>query len=215
MFTRCPECQKTHTLTLQQLRDERGMMRCSHCSALFDTLAFISESAADGNSPARALPWETVRLPGYSYWGIALIIGVFMLLAQIVYFEGRTLSQNITFRPWMESLCRQLHCQLPAYKNLNELTVIQGSFAALPDRSYAFKAIISNQAVFKQPYPHIKLTLFDYNGTAFANRTFLPDNYLPGYVDAPAIDADASAEINLNIAAPETAVGGYTFELVY
>jgi predicted Zn finger-like uncharacterized protein len=215
MFTRCPECQKTHTLTLEQLRVSRGMMRCSQCSALFDALAFISETADREKPTARHLPWEKVSLPDGSHWGAALLLGVLLLAAQIVYFEGPAISQHATFRPWLESLCSKLSCQLPAYKNLDEFTVMHGSFAMLPDHSYAFKAVISNQAVFRQPYPNIRLTLFDFNGSAFAHRLFQPHDYLPAYSAASAIDADASTEINLNIAAPDTPVGGYTFELVY
>ena len=92
---------------------------------------------------------------------------------------------------------------------------MHGSFAALPDHNYAFKAVISNQALFKQPYPNIKLTLLDFDGTAFAHRIFQPHDYLPPHADATGIAADAGAEINLNIAAPQTPVGGYTFELMY
>ena len=217
MFTQCPECQKTHPLTLEQLRASRGMMRCSHCSALFDALAFIGETAAvevEKTTP-RPLPWENVNLPDGSHWGIAVLVGALLFAAQIAYFEGHTISQNTRFRPWLEALCSKLGCQLPAYKNLDEFTVMHGSFAVLPDHNYAFKAVISNQASFKQPYPNIKLTLFDFNGTAFAHRIFQPQYYLPAYAVATAIDADASTEINLNIAKPATPVGGYTFELVY
>jgi len=215
MFTQCPECQKTHTLTLEQLRTSRGMMRCSHCSALFDALAFIGETEAEKKPESRLLPWETIKLPDTRHWGGALSVGVLLLIAQVVYFEGHAISQNQAFRPWLETLCSQLNCPLPAYKNLNEFTVMHGSFAVLPDHNYAFKAVISNQALFKQPYPNVKLTLLDFDGAAFAQRIFQPQDYLPAFSVATEIDADAGAEINLNIAAPQTPVGGYTFELMY
>ena len=44
MFTQCPECQTIQTLTLAQLRAGRGMLRCRHCSVLFDALERISET---------------------------------------------------------------------------------------------------------------------------------------------------------------------------
>lgn len=215
MFTQCPECHKTHALTVEQLRTSRGMMRCSGCSALFDGLAFIREHEAEEKPESRLMPWENIKLPDTAPWRWGLLLGALLLIAQAVYFEGHAISQNPAFRPWLEKLCSHLNCQLPAYKNLDEFTVLHGSFAMLPDRNYAFKAIISNQALFKQPYPNIKLTLLDFSGTAFAHRIFRPQDYLPAYVAATGIAADAGAEINLNIAAPQTPVGGYTFELIY
>ena len=74
---------------------------------------------------------------------------------------------------------------------------------------------MSNQADFSQPYPNIKLTLFDYNGNAFANRVFQPNDYLTEDAVPNLMAADATTEISLKIAAPETKVGGSTFDLIY
>ncbi|HEY8095047.1 MAG TPA: DUF3426 domain-containing protein, partial [Methylobacter sp.] len=54
---------------------------------------------------------------GGIYWRLGLVIALLLLAGQIVYFEGTALSRNPTFRPSLEKLCRQLNCQLPAYKN--------------------------------------------------------------------------------------------------
>lgn len=217
MFTQCPECHKTHTLTVDQLRTNRGMMHCKQCSVLFDALALIRETEAEAEDKpeSRHFPWDNIKLPNTGYWGTAFLLGTLLFVAQVAYFEGYAISQNPAFRPWLEKLCSPLNCALPPYKNLNELTVMHGSFTAMPDHNYAFKAAISNQALFKQPYPSIKLTLLDFDGTAFAHRIFQPQDYLPAEAVASGIAADAGAEINLTIAAPQTPVGGYTFELMY
>jgi len=219
MFTKCPECQKVYPLTLEQLRASRGILRCEGCSETFDALELISETVADeavASPPATDLPWSRESMPGSAYWSVGLVIALLLLVGQIVYFEGYHFSQNPIFRPVLEKICTQLSCRLPAYKNPDEFTVLQGSFTALPDHAYLFKAVISNQAAFTQPYPNVRLTLLDYTGKPFTHRVFRPKEYLhEALITTPVMTADASAEIDLNIAAPETKVGGYTFELTY
>jgi predicted Zn finger-like uncharacterized protein len=217
MFTQCPECQTIQALTLAQLRAGRGMLRCSHCSAMFDALERISETEEikhSENLPAKNLPWDKERAPGNVYWRTGLVISLLLLIGQIVYFEGYAFSQNPALRPGLEKLCQQLDCHIPVYKNLDEFT-LQGFFNPLPEQNYLFQAVINNQAAFTQPYPNIKLTLLDYNGNAFAHRIFRPRDYLPEASVAADMAADATTEISLKIAAPKTKVGGATYELIF
>lgn len=223
MFTVCPDCKKIHRLTLEQLRIDRGVMRCPDCSGLFDVLEFISETRPavtalavipEEDKPSRALPWEPAKMARRAYWHAGLVIGLLLLAAQIVYFEGHAFSQNPAYRPRLEKICERLGCRLPVYKNLNDFNVLQGSFALQPDRNYAFQAAITNQADFPQAYPTIKLTLLDYNEKPFAHRIFQPRDYLPGINGVAVMTPDATAEISLTIAAPTTKVGGYTFKLI-
>ena len=144
-----------------------------------------------------------------------LVIGLLLLIGQIVYFEGYAFSQNPAVRPGLVKLCQLINCQLPVYKNLDEFTLLHGSFTPLPDQNYAFRVVMSNQAAFAQPYPNIKLTLLDYSGNAFAHRIFQPRDYLPEDAVASVMAADATTEISLKIAAPKTKVGGSTFDLIY
>lgn len=206
-------------MTLEQLRASRGILRCEGCSETFDALELLSETAADETAvslPATDLPWSRENIVGSAYWRTGLIIGLLLLAGQIVYFEGYRFSQNPIFRPVLEKICAPLNCRLPVYKNLDEFAVLQGSFTDLPDHTRLFKAVITNQAAFTQAYPNIDLTLFDYTGKAFTHRVFKPQEYLPkDSITAPAMTADATTEISLNIAAPETKVGGYTFDLTY
>jgi len=218
MFTQCPECQTVQPLTPAQLRAGRGMLRCSHCSAMFDALERLSETE-DINPPehlsSRHLPWDKASMPGNTFWRTGLVIGLLVLIGQIIYFEGYAFSQSPAIRPSLVKLCQLIKCQLPIYKNLDEFSLLHGSFTPLPDQNYAFRVVMSNQADFAQPYPNIKLTLFDYSGNTFAHRIFQPRDYLPEDAVASVMASDATTEISLKIAAPETKVGGSTFDLVY
>ena len=218
MYTQCPECQTIQSLTLEQLRAGRGMLRCSHCSAMFDALERISETKEINHSEnlsSTRLPWDKVSMSGNAYWRTGLVIGLLLLIGQIVYFEGYAFTQNPAARPALAKLCQLINCQLPVYKNLDEFTLLHSSFTPLPDQNYVLGVVISNQANFSQTYPSIKLTLLDYSGNAFAHRVFQPRDYLPEDSVATVMDADAITEISLKIAAPKTKVGGSTFDLIY
>ena len=218
MFTQCPECQFIQPLTPAQLRDGRGMLRCSHCSAMFDALERISETEEinpSENLPAGQLPWDKASRPGNTFWRTGLVFGLLVLIGQIIYFEGYAFTQNPAVRPGLAKLCDRIKCQLPVYKNLDEFSLLHGSFTPLPDQNYDFKVVMSNQADFSQAYPNIKLILFDYSGNAFAHRIFQPRDYLPEDAVTSLMAADATTEISLKIAAPKTKVGGSTFDLIY
>lgn len=218
MFTQCPECQTIQPLTLAQLREGRGMLRCSHCSAMFDALARLSETKEINPSDqlsSRNLPWDKANLPGNNFWRTGLVISLLVLIGQIVYFEGYAFTQNPAVRPGLIKLCQQIKCELPVYKNLDEFSILHGSFTPLPDQNYVFRVVMSNQAAFPQPYPNIKLTLFDYSGNVFAQRIFQPLDYLPEDAVKSLMTADATTEISLKIAAPKTKVGGSSFDFIY
>jgi predicted Zn finger-like uncharacterized protein len=217
MFTKCPNCQKTHPLTLEQLRASRGILRCNGCSETFDALELICETESEAvPSPIQQLPWNRENSGTSIHWRGGLIFGLLFFIGQLVYFEGHAFSQASTFRPVLEKICAQLNYRLPAYKNLDEFTVLQGSLSELPDHALLFRTVINNQAAFTQTYPNIKLTLLDYTGKPFTHRVFSAKEYLPkDSVTTPVMIPDATTEISLKIATPETKVGGHTFELTY
>lgn len=234
MFTQCPNCRQIQSLTVEQLRNSRAIVHCSHCAILFDALELLSETApeqaiktqlppdfswdiprARRNKTHQDLPWEKPAPRGKTYWRTGVLLSLLLLIGQAAYFEAYTLSQKPKLRPVLEKLCRTLACRLPAYKNLDELTVLHGSLNPLPDQQYEFRAIVTNQAVVTQAYPNINLILLDYTGKPFTRRIFQPRDYLPEQPATTAMPKGASVDINLKIAATQTRIGGYTFELTY
>ncbi len=216
MFTQCPQCQKTHSLTLAQLRDSRGMLRCEQCNTLFDGLKLISETEDElaKKINEQTLPWQEKSAPANRYWSVGFVLGLLLLGFQLIYFEGKAVSQNPNLRSRLVTFCQLLHCQLPVYQNIEEFTVMQSSFDTLPDKNYLFRAVIVNQAAFAQHYPNIQLNLLNDAGKTLSQRTFLPSEYLP-LPTVLAMSPDAPLEIRLKIAALKTPVSGYSFDLGY
>lgn len=217
MYTRCPNCHQKQSLTVAQLRVTRAIVFCKKCLTQFDALELLCESEQEETGVplnSEVLPWEKEARPQNPYWRIGLVFSVLLFVGQVAFFEGDALARSEKLRPGLETLCRQLGCRLPAYKNSDELAIMQHSFSPLPDRTYLFRMIVNNQAAFMQPYPNIALTLLDYNGMPFTHRLFRPQDYLFSAATA-SIAADDTADIRLSIAATDTAIGGYRFDLTY
>jgi len=229
MYTQCPNCRQAQPLTVAQLRTGRAIAYCNHCSIHYDALELLTETAPEQSpgieppitpawlptEPPQLLPWEEPEpATNNRYWRIGVLVSFIALIGQGVYFEGHAATQNNKLRPTLAKLCRILHCRLPIYQNADELTVLQSSFTDLPNRHYAFKTVIVNQAAFTQPCPKIKLTLLNFSGRPFTYRVFGPQDYLTNPATA-VLSPDAALDATLNIAATKTLIGGYHFELSY
>jgi predicted Zn finger-like uncharacterized protein len=184
-------------------------------SRIVSKISFTNSSPAISEPAPERLPWEVERKPANIKWFLGVIVGSIFLLGQLLYFESGKLSQNVSYRPVLEKLCRWLGCHLADYQNLDEFVVLQGSFTPNDDNTITFKAVINNQAAFKQRLPNIKLTLLDYNEQIFAQRIFDPKDHISGAGMHLAIAPDATVAVSLTIAAPKTPVGGYNFDLIY
>ncbi|MCD2450674.1 zinc-ribbon and DUF3426 domain-containing protein [Methylicorpusculum oleiharenae] len=216
MFTDCPECQTRQTVTIEQLRLNRGLMRCSICNTLFDALKQLSENTSEApqkiEAKEPAIKWlKSPEVPNAKFWGFALAVNLLLLISQGVYFYGNDALQNPSLRQQLERGCQTLGCVLPSYKNHDELVVMQ---SALTEKNgfYEFSSVIINQAEFAQNYPSIKLTLLNLNGEPLAQRIFLAKHYLNA--GNRAIASNQSFQVILAIAPTGKTIGGYTFELI-
>jgi len=188
--------------------DKRGLFRKA-------SLITAPNDAKPSTLAPERLPWEIETKPMNINWFAGFVIGSLFLFGQFIYFEGSKLSQNVTFRPYLEIVCKGLGCQIADYQNLDEFEVLQGSYTPNSDNTVTFKAVINNQAPFKQRMPNIKLTLLDYNEQLLAQRIFDPKDHIPGAGKHASIAPDATVSISLTIAAPKAPIGGYTLDLVY
>ena len=216
MYTQCPQCLTIQSLSLEQLRGSRGILKCCHCSAPFDALARISETetiAGENSANASLLPWDPDQDSKAGFWGLGVCVCLLLFIAQLIYIEGYAFTQNARMRPFLVALCDQIACRLPVYKNTAKFNIV-GSFNPTPDNNYEFHAAISNQAALSQAYPNVRLVLLAFSGKPFAARVFQPQDYLPEVLRATLMKPDATTEISLRIAAPKTAIGGTSFEIV-
>ena len=218
MFTNCPECNKIHQLSVNQLRASRGMIRCTNCSNLFDCLELLCdqpELEADIETPSETINWnQDAKQNSSPHWIAGFVLGLALLAFQTYNLKSTFFTQHHLFRPWLINTCSLLNCQLPIYKNPAELEVLHSSFEPLDPLSYRFQIAISNEAPFSQPYPKIKLVLVDFLGKSFAERVFYPNEYFSNYNNSNLVSVNTTFEISMDIAVPDSAVGGYRIELM-
>ncbi|MDD1620956.1 MAG: zinc-ribbon domain-containing protein [Methylococcaceae bacterium] len=215
MYSRCPHCQTQQSVSAEQLRTSRGLLRCSACGERFDALVSLSEQADEEfkqDNTADFLPNPPKKPTPKVFWKVGGVLVSLILLAQILYFEGDNLIRQPRLRVGLLAICERLGCRLPEYKNLAEWAVSHSDFQAISDKRYVFSAAITNQAAFPQACPDIKLVLRDFTGQVVAERVFLGREYAA--VDLLA--ANETAEISLAIATPSGVgkIGGYTFTLL-
>ncbi len=215
MYTQCPQCNKQQTITVAELRStKKGKIWCDGCSSLFDALVFLQDGPISEKQPSNetVLAIENPSQKSAPIWHVGLIVCLLFLGLQIYFFESYNLTQNTVLRPWLEKTCHLINCTLPIYKNLDEITILQGSFEPSENEQYVFTTTLINQSAFVQNYPSIKLTLIDFTGVTFAERIFRPKDYSKNTVNL--IASEMPAKITLNIAMPANKVGGYRFELI-
>lgn len=219
MYTQCPECKTYHSITAEELRNSQGMVCCEACTAMYDALELLNEGGIPKqkeNSEISLIPEQNLTLntkPNQlpTLCKIGLAFSSVCLIFQVYYFEGYKLTQNPIFRPWLEKSCQSINCQLPIYKNLDEITILNGSFEAVDDNSYLFKAAFINQSAFTQTLPSIQLSLQDFTGHTFAQRIFHPNDYSKNA--STLIQPNFSTEVIMSIATPSDNIGGYHFQL--
>lgn len=243
MFARCPNCQKIHVLSPDELRLRLGEFHCTRCATEFDPLTYLTEpdeietGNLAGDPPAKAvvelrksgkvkkaksdadpfqpLPPAASKLAKYIWWGLGCLAALILLVVQLIYFEGYAVTQKPDLRVWAEKICDAVDCQLPAYQNVDEFEVLHRSLAQSSEGYYVFNLVFSNQASFHQPYPKINLTLLDFDGRPFAYRQLQPSDYLPGLGADALIEVDAVTQIKLEIDEPRDGVGGFDFNFVF
>ena len=216
MYTRCSHCQAQTTISVEQLRRSRGLMNCPDCGQRFDALSSLNDEAdaefqTDDKVPG--LPELIGVKPVTSrWWGVATAFAVLGLLGQILYFRGDELIQQPQLRAGLLAVCESLGCSMPAYKNLDAWSVSHSDMQAVSDHYYVYTAAITNQALFPQFCPDLKLVLLNFNGQPIAERIFSGRQYSITAMLA----ANDTAQISLTIVAPVQAdkMGGYTFALL-
>lgn len=215
MYSRCSHCQTQRAISTGQLRKTRGLIKCKACGKSFDALPSLSDKADTKfkkNEAGDLLAELAEKKARSGAWGLGSTLSVVILCTQVLYFEGDTLLRQPQIRQGLQLVCDIAACTLPPYKNLDELSLSHGEFQAISEHSYLFSAAITNQSLFSQACPDLKLVLQDFNGQAVAERIFTARQY----TDIPELPANETTQISLTVVVTPSLgkIGGYTFALL-
>lgn len=199
MQTRCPQCNAVYHITLEQLTQAQGRVRCSECKHVFDA----SKPLLDENNPQTdffidykrdaieqnntiiysELIEDSAIVPAKRMWP-SVLIGLFLiaaLLLQVAYTQRMPLLHSKNVGPWLESACNELSfCTIPIRTDMAQLELDNRQLYAHPNQPQALilSASFTNRAPFEQPLPNILVSMSDQQGREVANRLFKPAEYL-------------------------------------
>ena len=209
MLTQCQQCKKTYSISVDELQQHNAYeLLCPHCEEMLGRLKRLGHQFFQLNEPDLESPSKNI------FWSFGIFCCVILLLTQLYVFKREQLTQTPQIRLWLNKICLAFQCELPRYKNSADFEVMHGAFELIDNQYYVFQAVMSNQGKFTQSYPAIKLNLLHFDGEAFSQRIFYPDEYLTKKQQNTLIHAQETIEISIKIALPGQKVGGYTFELI-
>ena len=216
MYSHCPHCQSQQTITAARLRKRHGILKCSKCGQLFDGLVGLAENVDDlFQKPVTPIPSTLLNINRRQtavhrrLWSIATAIMLILLIGQLIYFEGPKLQSQHNYHAAIVNICAAMGCVAPMYKNLDELTVSHSELLTDAENNLLLTAAISNQSVFAQAYPQLKLVLQDFEGQHIAEQVFSA----PDYTHETAIAANQTSPIEIAIVRPPATIGGFALEI--
>jgi predicted Zn finger-like uncharacterized protein len=165
-------------------------------------------------APSFAVVQTPVRSGPRARWAaVAALLGVTLLL-QIVFAQRDELAQKERWRSWLEPLCSQIGCSLPAWRDPATLTLTARDIAPHPSMADALlvTATLQNDADWPQAWPLLELSLSDLDGNPVGMRRFTAEEYLGGPPPQATLAPGQSAMARLEIEDPGKQAVAFAFE---
>ncbi len=150
-----------------------------------------------------------------AFWRAGNVVLGLALIAQLAWIMVPRLAQDPDLRPLLETGCRHLGWRLPPFRDLGRIKVVDRGLYPIetPEEGLEFYLAMVNQALFPQPFPHLRLTLTALDGTPIGQRVFRPDTYLPPSHPLQ-MPIQKTVFVRLRLAPPDRPVGGFQFEFL-
>lgn len=139
-----------------------------------------------------------------------------LLLAGYAYLERERLARQPVFADWMTRACRYIGCEAPAFRAPEQITIIDRNIASRPTRrdTLLVTATLINEAPRAQPYPRMRVSLTDLQGTVMAVNRFEPADYLPRGV-SPEAPMPRARNVDIRVEIPDPGVEAVAFEFSF
>lgn len=122
------------------------------------------------------------RSPGKSLLMVLLILILLGGLGfQVVLFRNVELAHKFpSLVPELSAICERIPCRYSGQVDVSQIKLINRDVRSDPNQPNALliSATFVDKAPFDQPYPIIKITLYDLGGNVVASRRFTPKEYL-------------------------------------
>jgi len=118
-------------------------------------------------------------------WHVGSVALMIVFLIQTIYFKHNDLAKIPPLRPWIESFCNHLACDLSLPSDVRKLELLGQDIRSHPKQKKALlvSTTIINNSRFTQSYPILEITFSNMNGQKVAMRRFLAAEYLPAKIE--------------------------------
>lgn len=119
--------------------------------------------------------------------GMTLLMSLLILILlgglgfQVILFQNVELAHKFPqFVPELTKICSRIPCRYSGKVDVSQIKLLNRDVRSDPNQPNALliSATFVDQAPFDQPYPIIKITLYDLGGNVVASRRFTPKEYL-------------------------------------
>lgn len=149
-------------------------------------------------------------------WNSGAALLILTLGLQYIYVIRDELAQSNSSRPWIETYCNILGCDIPLRRELQSIELLQREISQDPDQDNVLRvrAMFVNQAQFKQAYPVIQVTLSDTSNQVIAIRRLQPEEYLADQPVRQGMIPGRQVTLELRFFKPEQPVSTYEFDFL-
>lgn len=180
--------------------------------------------------PAEAAPWSAGAdhdAPAFSgvmrvIWGVLILAGLAVLLAQLVYIYRAQIANNIPMlRPALEQACVPLHCTVAYARRIDAISIMSSSLRAgtgsavgtegakAETGNMTLQLTLRNTYDRPQEWPTLVLDLTDFSGTLVVRKNLRPEDYLGPELRQRPFAAGSEVTVTLPVALGNMQVNGY------
>jgi predicted Zn finger-like uncharacterized protein len=216
IYTRCPHCETAFRVQPSHLVVAGGEVRCGQCHEIFNalqhqltelpeeegnTLDEISEDALlqelEAQEQARL---KSKQIRSHLVWGTVSLFLMAGLVGQFIWFtQPEMILQNPDIRPYLETVCLHLQCDLPTTRNPQLFHVVKKFMDRGEKDSETVKLmfIFENKAEFPQPYPNLEIRFENEQRQLIGIRRFIPREYLQTLPEQMDLSAGSAVQVEL------------------
>ncbi len=192
-------------------------MYATPTAAEFVFTAPAKEQPDKATVPAAPL-FEPSAAGARTSWGAiaATVFLTLLLFGQYAWVERYQLARVPDFRPYLETACAVLGCDLPLRHETAMLEVLEREIRNHPhaDDALLVSATFVNSADFAQRYPIFEVSFSDVSGTPVAMRRFLPAEYLEGVDPSKGMAPGQQTRLMLEVVDPGDRAVSFQFDFL-
>ena len=138
---------------------------------------------------------------------LGLLFGVLLLLQVVIQQRDSISARQPALRPWLQSLCGYLHCELGPVRRIESVVIDSSSFNKINNDSYRLSFSLKNTGAMPVAMPALEVTLTDTQDQALLRRVLAPAQFGAANMLLVA-GADFSGMVVVQVTGPDAPAAG-------